>query len=155
MRPRFIQAFNSTPKEIFRINSGRLIRLRAHPGPVKPQGVFDLLTRDGKVHPSILNAQDYDFPNGASMRPNSRRQQHLVRKLDSSSGCVYAVPRGVPIPRDLVLVHEFRDHYSMQAAKEMTVDELNHKITTFLGANGEVFSREEWLQRYPGETEIS
>lgn len=94
MRPRFIQAFNVMPKEIFRINNGIFVRLRDYPGPVKPKGVFDLLTKDGKVHPSVLNPQDYDFPNGASMRPNSRRQQHLVRKLDNSSGCIYAVPQG-------------------------------------------------------------
>src|SRR5256885_7687281 len=53
---------------------------------------------------------------------------------------------GTPIPSDLILVHEFGGHYSLQAAKEMSLEGMlvyrgahtrskinrNSKITTFL-----------------------
>ena len=29
---------------------------------------------------------------------------------------------GIDLPESLILVHEFRDHYSLQARKEMTVN---------------------------------
>ncbi|KAL3468729.1 hypothetical protein BJX99DRAFT_265873 [Aspergillus californicus] len=57
------------------------------------------------------------------------------------------------LPDDLILVHEFGDHYSLQARKEMTVEELNAKINAFLTSKGQRFTKEEWLQRYPQATE--
>ena len=77
---------------------------------------------------------------------------------------------GVELPDDLILVHEFGDHYSLQAGKDMTVDgmlyyvrpieeelmellELNAKITRFLATKGECLTVEAWLERYPHPTE--
>jgi hypothetical protein len=79
---------------------------------------------------------------------------------------------GVELPADLILVHEFRDHYSLQARREMTVSgihdlyalmpedrdmltevELDGKITEFLGTQGECLTKEEWGRRYPRPTE--
>ncbi|KAJ5165429.1 uncharacterized protein N7500_007259 [Penicillium coprophilum] len=125
---RFIQSFTQIPKDIFRVNSGTSIRLRAWPGPRRPHGVFDLLTTAGKVQPKALDPATYEFPNGASMRPNSRTQQNLVRTVKPRDGyTVYTSSSidldyaGTVLPEDLILVHEFRDHYSLQARKEMTV----------------------------------
>ncbi|CAI7625725.1 unnamed protein product [Penicillium glandicola] len=141
---RFIQSFTQIPKDIFRVNSGPFIRLRAWPGPTRPHGVFDLLTTAGKVQPKALDPSSYEFPNGASMRPNSRTQQNLVRTVRPRGPTIYVYaitaglftyissPRLLPstdfsfagtlLPDDLILVHEFRDHYSLQARKEMTVE---------------------------------
>ncbi|KAJ5512252.1 hypothetical protein N7463_001804 [Penicillium fimorum] len=51
---------------------------------------------------------------------------------------------GTVLPGDLILIHKFRDHYSLQGRKEMTVKELNAKSKLFwlrrasdsLGTNG-------------------
>ncbi|MCJ1268033.1 hypothetical protein MMC22_007919 [Lobaria immixta] len=60
---------------------------------------------------------------------------------------------GTNLPDDLILVHEIRDHYSLQAKKEMTVEELNTKITEFFSKNGRTLTKEEWLEKYPEATE--
>lgn len=73
---------------------------------------------------------------------------------------------GVKLPADLILVHEFRDHYSLQARTEMTVSgmymltrdtadevELDEKITDFLGTQGKCLTKDEWKRRYPYPTE--
>lgn len=57
---RFIQSFTRVPKELFRLNAGTSIRLRAWPGPVRPQGKFDLLTTKGKVLPKALDPLSYE-----------------------------------------------------------------------------------------------
>ncbi|EGD95576.1 hypothetical protein TESG_03051 [Trichophyton tonsurans CBS 112818] len=149
---RFIQSFTKVPKELFRLNTSPAIRLRAQPGPVRPQRSFDLLTEAGKVQPKALNPATYEWPNGASMRPNSEVQQKLVRTF-SGNVYVYTVPEGTELPNDLILVHEFADHYSLQAKEEMTVEELNAKITNFLTTKGECLTRDQWLQKYPQATE--
>ena len=79
---------------------------------------------------------------------------------------------GTQLPDDLVLVHEFKDHYSLQAAREMTlagesgplptaeptwlsIIELNSKINDFMRTAGKRLTREEWLQKYPQPTETA
>ncbi|OJJ48718.1 hypothetical protein ASPZODRAFT_14844 [Penicilliopsis zonata CBS 506.65] len=150
---RFIQSFTQVPKELFRLNNGPAVHLRAHPGPLRPAGLFDLLTTEGKVRPLALDPATYEFPNGASMRSNSISQQRLVRRLKGSSALIYTLHAGTELPDDLILVHEFADHYSLQARRSMTVEELNSKITQFLTAKGERLSKEQWQQRYPTATE--
>lgn len=56
----------------------------------------------------------YIGPNGTSMRPNTSTQRDIVGEFRGSSVLIYA--------DDLILVHESRDHYSLQAKKEMTVE---------------------------------
>ncbi|KAL4941592.1 hypothetical protein BDV06DRAFT_235991 [Aspergillus oleicola] len=150
---RFIRSYTVIPKEIFRINNGPIIRLRAYPGPRRPKGLFDLLTYEGKVQPKALNAFTYKPPNGASMRPNTPKMHLLANILRGDSACIYSVPAGIPTPDNLILVHEFRDHYSLQPREEMTVDNLNASITQFLQARGRCFTKEEWLWQYPEPTE--
>ncbi|PGH23727.1 hypothetical protein AJ80_02155 [Polytolypa hystricis UAMH7299] len=123
MRTNLIRSFTSLPTTLFRLNFGRDVRLRAHPWPKRPDGAFDLFTHAGKVKPSPLNDPvSYIFPNGASLRPNTRRQQDAVRKLRGDRAYIYAIPAGTQLPDDLIVVHEFRDHYSLQAKREITVE---------------------------------
>ncbi|TPX21691.1 hypothetical protein DIZ76_015653 [Coccidioides immitis] len=150
---RFIQSFKKIPKDLFRLNTSTTVRLRAQPGPLRPQRSFDLLTIAGKAQPKALNPDTYEWPNGASMRPNSVTQQNLVQSFKGSTVYVYSVPAGTELPDDLILVHEFGDHYSLQASREMTVEELNAKITDFLNSKGECLTKEERQQRYPQATE--
>ena len=57
---RFIQSFTRIPKELFRLNTGKGVRLRAQPGPVRPKGRFDILTVAGKVQPKVLDPASYE-----------------------------------------------------------------------------------------------
>ncbi|KAL8921734.1 MAG: hypothetical protein Q9172_003851 [Xanthocarpia lactea] len=138
--PKPINVFKTLAKELFRVNNGPSIRLRASPN--KPKGAYDLLTEGGKVKPKALDPNSYAAPNGASMRPNTAAQKRLVTIFNRSTAVVYSLPAGTKLPEDLLMVHEFRDHYSLQAATEMTVEELNSKITTFLKNNGKTLTKE-------------
>ncbi|KAL4786792.1 hypothetical protein BJX76DRAFT_354795 [Aspergillus varians] len=151
--PRFIKSYTTFPKEIFRINNGPTVRLRPAPSPRRPKGLFDLFTYGGMVKPKALSPTIYEPPNGASMRPNTPNLHRLVNARRGLSTCIYSVPEGAPIPEDLILVHEFKDHWSLQAREEMTVDALDAKITHFLRMEAQCFSKEEWLWQYPGPTE--
>ncbi|GBF66430.1 hypothetical protein TMEN_9150 [Trichophyton mentagrophytes] len=150
---RFIKSYSVIPKELFRINNGRVVRLRAYPGPRRPPGLFDLLTYNGMVQPKALNPATYQPPNGASMRPNTPKMQQTAAGLRGSSVCIYTVDAGIRIPDDLILVHEFKDHYSLQARNAMTIEDLNAKITRFLEGSGRCLSKDEWLREYPEATE--
>ncbi|MCJ1364640.1 hypothetical protein MMC16_003754 [Acarospora aff. strigata] len=150
---KFINTFKILPKELFRVNNGPSIRLRAW--PTKPKGSYDLLTEAGKVKPKGLDSKSYAAPNGASMRPNTALLKRLVTTFKGSNVIIYSVPAGTKLPGDLLLVHEHCDHYSLQAATEMTVEELNSKITTFLTNYGKTLTKDEWLQKYPQPTETS
>ena len=72
------------------------------------------------------------------MRPNTPKLNNLVKISKGSGVTIYAIPQGkilqmypnllnhsdtagTPLPDDLILVHEFKDHYSLQASKEMTL----------------------------------
>ncbi|KAF1961563.1 hypothetical protein CC80DRAFT_401956 [Byssothecium circinans] len=153
MSPTLINVFKTVPKELFRVNNGRAVRLREW--SLQRQRSYDILTDAGKVSAKALDPKTYRKPNGASMRPNSAFQKRLVSSLKGANTIVYAVPAGVPLPDDLILVHEHTDHYSLQAAKEMTLPELNDKITNFLQFKGRVFSKDQWLQAYPQPTKPS
>jgi hypothetical protein len=129
-------------------------------------------------------------PNGASMRPNGQYQQGLVRRLAGRDWIVYSVPKcwlspwtesiyvassayvwppetaDTPLPKELILVHEHTDHYSMQPAVEMSLEgrderpkilsfscfnhilDLNQRISQFLQASGTLYTTEHWLATY-------
>ncbi|KAI2026587.1 hypothetical protein LOZ12_006611 [Ophidiomyces ophidiicola] len=159
MRVRFIQAFATVPRELFRLNNGPAVRLRARPGPTRPQGVFDLLTHNGMDDGAAQGIVAGDIPaiatapNGASLRPNTPRQRELVEDAWGDAACVYAIPAGTRLPGDLILVHEFRTHYSLQAKRKMTVEELNDTITRFLQSDARCLTKQQWLREYPQPTE--
>lgn len=55
------------------------------------------------------------------MRPNSPYMQALARRPFGGDIVVYSIPEGTPVPKDLILVHERSDHYSLQPAEPMTL----------------------------------
>lgn len=48
--------------------------------------------------------------------------QKLARTVKNPHICIYCVPEGTELPEDLILVHELRDHYSLQARRGIGVD---------------------------------
>ncbi|VUC22351.1 unnamed protein product [Clonostachys rosea] len=151
--PKFIQTFTRFPKEIFRVNNGADVIARVwEPG----RRAYDIVANCGLVIPKALDPMTYTPPNGVSMRPNSPYQQSLVSwRFTGRDLRVFAVPQGTELPKDLILVHERSDHYSLQPATTMKLAQFNQKVTNFLKLNSTVFTKEEWLQAYPKATETS
>jgi hypothetical protein len=109
MSSRLINVFKTIPKELFRVNNGRSVRLREY-GPQR-QRSYDILTEAGNVKAKALDPQSYQgktpstssneslanleaAPNGASMRPNSLFQRGLVSSLKGKNVVVYSVAAG-------------------------------------------------------------
>ena len=56
------------------------------------------------------------------------------------------IKEGTLIPENLVLLHEFKDHYSMQTSVACTEKEINQRLTKFLKENAELVAREKLLK---------
>ncbi|KAI9808742.1 MAG: hypothetical protein M1825_003894, partial [Sarcosagium campestre] len=54
---KFINTFRTLPKELFRVNYGPSIRLRAW--SFRPKGSYDLVTEAGMVKPKALDQDSY------------------------------------------------------------------------------------------------
>ncbi|KAI1911276.1 hypothetical protein LOZ61_003940 [Ophidiomyces ophidiicola] len=149
MRVRFIQAFATVPRELFRLNNGPAVRLRARPGPTRPQGVFDLLTHNGMDDGAAQGIVAGDIP--ATQRSVAASQHTAAAR--AGRGCLGRRRVRTRLPDDLILVHEFRTHYSLQAKRKMTVEELNDTITRFLQSDARCLTKQQWLREYPQPTE--
>merc|ERR1712025_1541246 len=143
---KLIAVFKRFPKEMFRVNNGRQVKLR----PWTPRRqMYDISPINGFVQPKATEPKTYEAPNGASMRPNSPYQQSLVSwRFRGDNVVVHAVPKGTALPTDLLLVHERSDHYFLQPAVSMHIAELDEKINRFLTAHARAFTREEWMEMY-------
>lgn len=118
--PNLLSVFTRFPKELFRVNNGRHVELRAR---TPARCIYDITLSNGRAEPKALDPTTYAAPNGASMRPNSPYQQSLVSwRFRGGDMLVYAVPEGTVLPEELLLVHERSDHYSLQPAVSMDVD---------------------------------
>lgn len=148
----FINSYRILPKELFRINNGLLVRLRPWDSLRKPRRFDIYLTDESIALPKALDRASYKAPNGASMRPNSPYQHYLMNGFEGNNVLVYAVQEGTRLPNDLILVHERADHWSLQPAEEMHIDDLNQSISNFLSSSGSILSVKEWLQKYPEPT---
>lgn len=56
MLPNLIAVFRKFPKELFRVNNGRAIELRAW---TPKRRVYDIITHHELVQPKALNLQNY------------------------------------------------------------------------------------------------
>ncbi|KAI1497262.1 hypothetical protein F5X99DRAFT_397641, partial [Biscogniauxia marginata] len=138
------------PLELFLMYDGRR-RFKLRVPPPMISGAYDIAVKDGLVEPKALDPSTYEAPNGLALRPNSPVQQSLVQALPSGI-MVYAFSRGTHIPEDLLLLHEQSDHYSLQPAVRMTINELNGKITSFIKHQGYPYTTSMWLRLYPEPT---
>lgn len=111
--PNLVKVFRTFPKELFRVNNGRLVKLRVQ-SPERHS--YDIIAENNLVEPKALNLLSYIgqylgqkelissktsrlnralAPNGASMRPNSPYQQSLVsRRFRGHDMIVYSVAKG-------------------------------------------------------------
>ncbi|KAL8928977.1 MAG: hypothetical protein Q9208_001420 [Pyrenodesmia sp. 3 TL-2023] len=148
MAPRLMATFNFCPKEMFRLTNTLPFRIRHLPLRPPPGTPFDLITENGLVKPKALSPNTYEFPNGFSLRTNDKRQQQLVRNRGKSV-LIFRIPEETEVPEDLILVQDTEHHYSLQPAKEMTVDEFNATINEFITSEGQTMTQEQWIAKYP------
>ncbi|KAL2220760.1 hypothetical protein M432DRAFT_603817 [Thermoascus aurantiacus ATCC 26904] len=114
------------------------------------------ISRDGLVCPGI---SDTELSNGAVFMPNTRFMQELTRLsydnyLDSvrdghPSGDPHylSIPKGTPIPSELVLFRERNAQFSLQPSHPMLLSDLNRRLTEFYSKFGTLTAAGEWLQK--------
>ncbi|OBZ70677.1 hypothetical protein A0H81_09464 [Grifola frondosa] len=141
--------FDHVPVELFRINWSEKVVLRDYESQMKMKRTsYDLhIQEDGFVHPKP--GDTFEGPNGASVRPNGPFLQELIRGFKGKNTVIYRIPEGIPLPPDLVLLHEHSDNHSIQCKVPMTLSELNSKVTKFVQENGEKMTKMEFVERYP------
>ncbi|KAJ0158846.1 hypothetical protein CTA2_10756 [Colletotrichum tanaceti] len=143
---RFIDSFKCVPVLLFRVSSGKTVKLREF--SLKRTKSFDVIPEKGMVKPKALEPSTYEGPNGASMRPLGKFQNELVQSYKGDKVVVYAVPEGTQLPKDLILVHEHSDHYSLQPAVEMPLNKLNEKINKFYAKYAKEYTKSKWLKTF-------
>ncbi|PMD18405.1 hypothetical protein NA56DRAFT_751370 [Hyaloscypha hepaticicola] len=123
----FIASFKGTSLEIFRVNKG--------PSSSSENGLL-FHRSDPPYSISIHTTENAEWRLDASERavPTGLSPTTLGKRLDYT-----------PLPEELTLVHEHTDHYSLQPAIEMN---LNQRITRFLRESGTLYTTEQWLAKY-------
>ncbi|RNJ56495.1 hypothetical protein D7B24_007215 [Verticillium nonalfalfae] len=87
--PSLVSVFKRFPKELFRVNNGSAVKVRAWS---PKRRTYDIVVENGVVRPKALEPSSYVAPNGASMRPNSPYQQSLVSwRFRGNDTIVYSV----------------------------------------------------------------
>lgn len=139
--------YKIVPLDLFRIGRDEKVKLRDYEVQLKKGSrSYDyVLNKDGLIHPSPLDS--FIGPNGMSLRP---AEINMWDVLSSFRGkCLVAILKaGTKIPDDLILLHEYGDHYSLQTTVARTPKELNTSLTNFL-SSCEFITKEEYFKRYP------
>ena len=151
-RPPLLGRYNHIYKDLFRVNATSKVILRDFEAQKKlGRSSYDLVIKeDGLVHPS--NSDNFEGPNGASVRPNSPFMQEIIRGFKGKGVSIYLLKEGTPLPPDLVLLHEHTDHHSIQCTRPMKLAELNDMLTKFCKTHGEKMTKQEFVERYPFES---
>lgn len=113
--------YNKTPMVLYRVQNGEKVILREHSEQMKLKRTsFDLkLGADGLVHPAT--GPNFIGPNGASLRPAGFVFGEIVANFRGPRMCIIEIPSGIVLPKELVLLHEHSDHYSLQTSEKRTL----------------------------------
>jgi hypothetical protein len=127
------------------------IKLREYSAQkARGKNVHDYVASEGKLCP--LPDNRFTGWNGLALMPNTATQYNTV--LQSSRANLYAViPQGIQGPFGTVLVHEFDQHFSLQAAAPMEVEIFEAIASAFL-CKMTILYREEWLSEYALGTQV-
>ncbi|RKO88195.1 hypothetical protein BDK51DRAFT_15407, partial [Blyttiomyces helicus] len=125
-----------TPLDLFRVGGSDKVNLRDfHKQQALGRSSFDITLQNGLALP--MEGRYFVAPNGASMRPNSPYLHKMISQFKGGNTTIYKLPRGTHLPDTLTLLHEHSDYFYVQCAVPMTLEELNHEITTMLKRGGE------------------
>ena len=156
--------YNKTPMVLYRVQNGEKVILREHSEQMKLKRTsFDLkLGADGLVHPAL--GPNFIGPNGASLRPAGFVFGEIVANFRGPRMRIIEIPSGVDLPKELMLLHEHSDHYSLQTSEKRTLrgmhyespllvptsprTELNAILTAFMKPFP-VLTKEAYFKRHP------
>jgi hypothetical protein len=121
-----IGKYQVVPEELFRIGP-RAIKLREWE---EGKYIYDYkLGKDGMILPAT--GDSFIGPNGMSLRPFGINFLDVLSKYKSTS-MVTILPKGLSIPNELILLHEFGDHFSLQTAVPAKAREMNSCMSKFI-----------------------
>ncbi|KAL0483621.1 CTP synthase [Acrasis kona] len=147
-----IGEYNEFPIDLFRVNGTEKVILRDYDTQMKKNSrSYDLVFNENGLVDGIFSGL-FERPNGASLRPNSRMMQEIVRNFKGKNVTVYEIPKGTKLPEGLTLKHEHSDHYSIQTTKPISLKELNAKLTEFMKQSAKKYTKNEWCDEYPFES---
>ncbi|KAL9652489.1 hypothetical protein ABK040_000061 [Willaertia magna] len=142
--------YNHFPLNLFRIDTFKKVKLREYYRQMDAgKRAFDfVLQEDGKIHP--MEGEIFTTPNGMSLRPGGHSLGHILAHYKKKVGLVL-IPEGTIVPKDLVLIHEHSDHYSLQTTNICTEEELNERINYFLDNTDGIVkvSLEDYFKQFP------
>jgi hypothetical protein len=143
----------STPITLFRMQGAVAVNLRLEAAQrAAGRKSFDITSDErGFVHPRDPAERRFLGPNGMSMRPKGNMLAALFAGFSNDRVYMYEVPKGTPLPPELVLLHEHSDHYSVQPAVAMAAADLNNLLTGFLSQPGVIrgLGKESFYRRHP------
>lgn len=149
--------YTTTPRDLFRVNGTDKVILRDYKSQTgRGRNSYDLhLNEENLVVPAPDDGH-FHGPNGASLRPNTRAMQEIIRNFKGRNVTVYRIPQGIDLESwDLILLWEFADHWSMQTNVPITLRDLNKKLTQFCIQHAEKMSVSEFCEQYPYESAVA
>lgn len=122
--------FKKFPITLYRLQQSKEVKLRDLTSQSsKGRRSYDfVINDDGLIYPSTT--ENFIGPNGMSLRPIGKSLANISKSLKYSY--VYEIPEGTEIPDDLILLHEYLDHYSLQTSVKCTPLDLNYRLNSFI-----------------------
>lgn len=146
---KIIARYDEIPLTLFRIcGKSRNIVLREYEVQIaKGSTSFDVtLADDGLIHPAPLD-NVFIGPNGASLRPAGINMWDIL-SMRSGPTNILEVPAGLKLPKELVLLHEHGDHYSLQCTSPMKRKEVEAIMNQFI-KDFPFYPKIEYFKKYP------
>lgn len=125
-----MKRFTSLPLTLYRIQGKLPVKLRDFDTQkALGRSSFDLKRHNGLVLP--MEGDVFHTPNGMSLRPASQAMDQILEGFKDDVQ-VYRLHAGLPLPKHFVLFHEHSDHYSLQTAEPVSLEDFNERLTKFL-----------------------
>ncbi len=129
MSNKLIGKYKVFPITLYRLQQKKTVKLSDMLSQLKKgRSSFDFTLREGMIYPNTTDT--FEGPNGMSLRPLGQNLSKFAKSYNFDF--VYEISEGTQIPDDLILVHEYCDHYSLQTSIISSPEDLNNKLTMFL-----------------------
>lgn len=142
-----MKRFTVLPVTLFRIQPKLPVELRDHATQMAKQRTsFDLKTYTEKKLIRPMEGDKFHTPNGLSLRPKGQTMAQILTEFRGSP-TIFCIQAGTPLPERCVLLHEHTDHYSLQVAEEMPLDEFNTILNEYLKKHP-IITKKAWLEAW-------
>lgn len=145
LRPLFGRFTQHFPVTLIRYQPLPIVQLREFERQQRKNSpLYDFhLGKDGLIHP--MTGSYFKQPNGMSLIPLGEKLSGLINSFHGRI-FIYLIKEGTKIPENLVLLHEFVQHFSLQTSVPCKEAVLNERLTQFLKENAKQISKSECLQ---------